>query len=445
MTWSPPKTLNEWEQHLVRHFLKIGPDGDASDIRSFEVTSTTLAQACGAENNQEANVEEAFRKFMAQIPDLSQRLNGGMQRASTQEWPNFFVYLVMTLLIDSRLEGHKEGNEFRSKLRKWLGTGHSFQQLPGVNQMWETLAHWLDLRINQGQPFRRLILPAIPKSWRHIGYTLRLTFPNKTDLRLMEDFLAKCPQAYANPKLVVRKFQVVLLDDRASEALKLAFTEFREAYLLGRRALADLPFWRLLHRALAHTGQSKRRSVTVEMIFDAEGTRGYLSSIEQELEAAFYPSLILALNSVSTHASLNLSTAVRSGLLFFRQVGVGRWRAEATPSSAPQGLHVALARRHGRSVGDRLNRLIKEGEWLLTSNPHSYHAVCEALRPTKLLPDSSGEQIIRPCLSNGVRMPHGWLGRPGFLPSSTLIRRITSSVQSPPILMAPRSQLRVVN
>ena len=438
MTWSPPKTINEWEQHLVRYFIKIGPDGDASDIRSFEVTPTTLALACGADSNQEATVEEAFRSFMARIPDLSQRLNGGMQAASTQEWPNFFIYLAMTLLIDSQLEGHDEGNEFRSKLRKWLGTDHGFQQLPGVNQMWETLVYWLDLRISKGQPFRRLILPTIPKSWRHIGYTLRLTFPNKTDLRLMEDFLTRCPQAYNDPQLVVRKFQTVLLDDRASEALKLAFTEFREAYLLGRRALADLRFWRLLRRALAHTSQPVRRSVTVEMMFDAEGTRGYLSCVDQVLEAEFHPRLFGALNSVSAHTSLNLGSGLHSGLLFFRQVGVGRWRAEGNPCSAPQGLHVALARRHERCVGDRLGRLINEGEWLLTSNPHSYHFVCEALRPTRLLPQSSNEQIVRPRLSGGVRLPHGWLGRPAFLPliesdtTDYVVRPVATSSETPP-------------
>lgn len=70
----------------------------------------------------------------------------------------------MTLLIDNQLDTHDESNEFRSKLRKWLGVTNGFQQLPGVNQMWETLAQWLDLRIRNGQPFRRLILPAIPKA-----------------------------------------------------------------------------------------------------------------------------------------------------------------------------------------------------------------------------------------------------------------------------------------
>lgn len=416
MTWEPPKTINAWEKLLVRYFICIGPDGDASDIQSFEVTPTTLALACGAESNQEATVEEAFRSFMSQIPDLSQRLSGGMQAASTQEWPNFFVYLAMTLLIDSQLDTHDESNEFRSKLRKWLGVTNGFQQLPGVNQMWETLAQWLDLRIRNGQPFRRLILPAIPKSWRHIGYTLRLTFPNKTDLRLMEDFLTKHPQAHTDPRLLIKKFPIILLDERASDSLKLAFTEFREAYLLGRRALAGLRFWRLLHRALTRTSQSMRSSVTVEMIFDADGSRGYQSHFEQALEAEFHSSLFMALACVSAHTSLNLSVGISSGLLFFRQIGIGSWRAETSPTSAPQGLHVALARRNERYVRNRLGKLIDDGEWLLTSNPLSYQAVCDALLPTKLLPPLFSEQIVRPRLSGGIRMPHGWLARPSFLP-----------------------------
>lgn len=441
MTWIAPATFAEWEQRLVRHFLEIGPDGDASDIRSFEVTPITLAQACGADGNEGSIVEEAFKKFMVNMPNLPQRLNCGMSRAATHEWPNFFVYLVMTLLVDSQLEGHERDNEFRRKLRKWLGTEHGFQQLPGVNLMWQALVRWLDLRVNEGKHFRRLILPEIPKNWNHIGYTLRLTFPNKTDLRLMEEFLAKCPQAYDDPRLVVRKFPVVLLDEKASDALKLAFTEFRDAYLLGRRALADLRFWRLLQRALTHTGQSTRHSVTVDMMFDADGSRGYFSRTEQALEAEFHPNLLMALNSVSAHESLNLGRAVRSGLLFFRQVGVGRWRAEARPSSAPQGLHVALARRHDKLMGDRLGRLVKESEWLLTSDSRSYKSVCEALRHTKLVPQSSDEPIVRPRLSSGVRMPHGWLGRPAFLPfiesdaTDYVIRPVAASAGECPITM----------
>ncbi|WP_141099180.1 hypothetical protein, partial [Pseudomonas aeruginosa] len=79
--------------------------------------------------------------------------------------------------------------------RKWLNSEHGFQQLPGVNIMWGALGRWLDKRVDEGLPYRRLILPIIPKTWCHIGYTLRLTFPNKVDLRLMEVFLANCPQA----------------------------------------------------------------------------------------------------------------------------------------------------------------------------------------------------------------------------------------------------------
>jgi len=346
----------------------------------------------------------------------------------------------MTLLIDSQLEGHEDGNEFRSKLRKWLNTGHSLQQLPGINLMWEELAHWLERRINEGRPFRRLILPTIPKNWRHIGYTRRLTFPNKTDLRLMEGFLADCPQAQTDPNLVIRKFPVVLLNDRASDALKLAFREFREAYLLGRRTLADLPFWRLLRRALAHSGKSARRSVVVDMMFDADGSRSYFSCPEQALQAEFHPTLFMALSGVSAQVSLNLGAAIQSGFLFFRQVGVGRWRAEARPCNAPQGLHVALARRHAQRLGNRLGSLVSESEWLLTSAAHSYHAVYETLGPMGLISQPS-EQIVRPLLSSGVRVPHGWLGRPGFLPFiesdavDYLIRPADASEEEAPITM----------
>jgi len=46
MTVALPATYLEWETVLTRHFLSIG-EGDASPLRSFEVTDYTLTDALG--------------------------------------------------------------------------------------------------------------------------------------------------------------------------------------------------------------------------------------------------------------------------------------------------------------------------------------------------------------------------------------------------------------
>jgi hypothetical protein len=46
MTASFPVSYLDWEIVLTRRYLAIG-NGDASEIRSFEVTARTLAEAIG--------------------------------------------------------------------------------------------------------------------------------------------------------------------------------------------------------------------------------------------------------------------------------------------------------------------------------------------------------------------------------------------------------------
>ena len=48
----------------MRHFLAVGPDGDAADIRTLEVSPVTLALACGMDASCVDEVEEAFRSTL---------------------------------------------------------------------------------------------------------------------------------------------------------------------------------------------------------------------------------------------------------------------------------------------------------------------------------------------------------------------------------------------
>lgn len=408
-----PRTFDAWEKRLVAYFLVVGPDGDASPIRAFEVTPRTLTLACGASQESEEEVEEAFRLMLSRDPWLMESLRLGSQHYERLNVPNCFTYLAFTLLIDTLLEGDtSQSGEFRQKLIKWLGVDTTVSNLRGVALMWESLVRWLDARIEAGEPFRRLILPD-PGSWSHIGYTRRLSFPSKADLRLVVNFCQEHPDAHRNPRLSIAAFPRLLND--ASWGLHRAFDEFRGAYYMQRRALGDFPFWRLLAQASRLAGRPARHSVTVDMLFGADMCVLFFAGCD-EGEAEAFASLSDALMSTRADQSDNLAIAAASGILFFRLVGAGRWRAEPDANDSAFGLHVAVAERHKRKVGGRLGALSDSDGWAITTQPLSLDDLQDALREAKLL-NPKHERIVRPCLAGGVRSNGFWLGRPRFLPS----------------------------
>ncbi|WP_199102154.1 hypothetical protein [Aquitalea sp. ASV11] len=411
-----PHTFDAWEKRLVNYFLAIGPDGDASPIRAFEVTPHTLTMACSASRGSEDDVEMAFRLMLSRDPLLMESLRSGSQRYEKPDVPNCFSYLVFTLLIDSLLEGNStHSGAFRHKLVKWLGIDTTVSNLRGVALMWESLVRWLNERIQEGEPLRRLILPDHPPGWNHIGYTLRLSFPSRTDLRLVAHFCQEYPDAHRDPRVSISAFPRQL-GDRASWGLRRAFNEFRGAYYMQRRALSDLPFWHLLKRAATLPGSPTCHNVTVEMLFDADKCAIFFANRDEEGEAEPFISLNDALIAVGAEYSENLATAAEFGIVFFHLVSAGRWQATSVADNTVFGLHVAFAERHKQKIGDRLGVLVDSDAWAITTQPLPLETIKDALREAKLLSPKQ-EQIVRPCLSGGVRSDGVWLGRPRFLPS----------------------------
>lgn len=415
MKWTPPVTPDDWERKLIDHFLRSSADGDARDIRWFEVTPSTLAAAFGASEASADEIEKAFYAYLSRIPDLPQRLERGMMEKSTRRSPGYFTYLVMTLLISSQFDAHEERNDFRLKLQNWLQSAHSFQNLSGVNAMWEALAKWLKQRIHEGKPYRRLILPQ-RDGWVQIGHTLRLAFPNKADLRLMSECLESHPQAAVSPRLLIEYFQIVIQRQNVSHALKEAFAEFRDAWLLGRRALFDMAFWRLRQRAVELSSRITAHQAIVDMYIDFDGSRSYFSATDKNDEAVFHPTLSEALSTIFAENSENLGNPTRAGLIFFHQLGHGRWRAKPSPDEHSQQFHIALSSKHSVRISKRLNGFVDEGEWLLTTQPMNRNAVMDICRAVKLTSGIQDDYVTRPQLYGGIRIPGGWLGLPAFLP-----------------------------
>lgn len=415
MNWTPPVTPDGWESKLIDYFLRFRDDGDAQDIRWFEVTSATLAAAFADSGVSEDEAEEAFRICMSKIRDLPQRLESGMMEKSTRRSPGYFTYLIMTLLICSQFDAQYERNEFRLKLQNWLEATHSFQNLSGINKMWEALAEWLRQRIQEGEPYRRLILP--PRDGRvQIGHTLRLAFPNKADLRLMSECLKSYPQAAANPRQLIEYFQIVIQRQGVSHALKEAFVEFRDAWLLGRRALYDMPFWRLRQRAAQISSCVTNHQIIIDMFIDFDGSRCYFSVAGESDKSVFHPTLSEALIASDARHSGNLGKATQVGLLFFYEIGHGRWRATSSPDVDSQRFHIALSSKHSVQMSKRLNGYITEDGWILTEQALKRVSVMDIFRSISSSSSIQDDDVTRPQLYGGIRVPGGWLGLPAFLP-----------------------------
>lgn len=421
MSWIPPDTLEGWESKLTNYFLRCGTDGDAQDIRWFEVTSSTLAAAMVSSGviseKIEVEVEEAFRALMSHIPDLSQRLEKGMMEKSNDKVPGYFTYLVMTLLISSQFDSLENNNDFRLKLQNWLNTGRSYQNLAGVNTMWGALVLWLERRIKKGESYRRLLLPEIPLSWSHIGYSLRLAFPRKADLRQMSAILHEYPQATTSPRLLLEYLRPSIQKEHTSQAMAQAYKEFSDAWYLGHRTLADMPLWRLRGRAMESLSGSKACNAIIDMHIGFDGSRCYYSSSGEDKANVFAPSLSEALTHVSAWKSDNLGKAVEAGILFFKKIGHGRWRAVPGPDKYSQQFYIAFASKHSAYICKYYNKTIAEDGWSLTLEAQSYSSAMDIFRLLKMSPCVQDDAITRPQFYGGIRVPGGWLGLPRFLPS----------------------------
>ncbi len=412
-----PLDINSWERILVRYFLAVGQDGDASDIHAIEISPRTLALACGSDPSREGEIEEAFR--VALLRDqvcLLRALKYGPQRRPSADVPNCFATLAMTLLIDLLLEGTTDtGNQFRAKLADWLRLERTFSDLSGVRLMWEELARWLGTKVACGAPFRRLVLPD-PGSWHQIGYTRRLSFPNRADVRAVAQALANVPECDLDDPVTVILAAAQLEGKRSiSVGLKEAYDDFVQSYYSQRRAIADHRFWRLVLQA-RNVGANSRQVTVLDIALTADDEREFRVKRLLTEEIHVHWSLSAALRDKTLTASKNLGSAVGRGLLFFRQVGLGHWTAEPDLAKCRDRVLVAFDDRFANHIRERLGEVHRDAQWRLTSDSLDAIRVATELRTCGVMVDAS-VQLFRPLASDGVRVHGAWLGLPGFLPS----------------------------
>ena len=412
-----PITVNEWELVLVRYFLASDQEGDASDIYAIEVSPRTLALACGSDPSRASEAEEAFRTALLRDQVcLLRALKYGPQRRASLDAPNCFAPLAMTLLIDLLLDGATEtGNQFRSKLADWLRIDRKFSDLSGIKLMWDALNQWLHTRIKHGAPFRQIVLPD-PGSWHHIGYTRRLSFPNRADIRAIIYALANVPESdLSNPVRVIQA--VAQLEGRRSISvgLKEAYVDFVQSYYSQRRAIADHRFWRLVAQARV-VEAGPRLLATLDISHTADNEREFRVIREPTKETHVHWTLSAALRDKVLTTTTNLGPAISRGLLFFKQIGLGHWTAESNLKKCQTRVLIAFDNRYSNILHKQLGPVSRYEQWRLTLDPIDVIRVEDQLRMCSIILDSS-VQLFRPMASNGIRVYGAWLGLPGFLPS----------------------------
>jgi hypothetical protein len=417
MTAPFPVSYLDWEVVLTRRYLAIG-NGDASDIRSFEVTARTLAEAIGLDPELgKARSLEAFRSlFVSQERSLVEALRHGNYREySDAGVPGCFAYLALTMLVEGQSDPEANGHEFRPKLETFLGIDRNFAHLSGINSMWIDLRDWLQSQSERGLPFRLLHLPE-QDSRVQIGYSVRLSFPSRRDKTVVEKFLDDHNGILNNPLEFLNQFRRFAEGPRPSEDLKSAFKNFRDSYLRGYRALSDHRFWSLVQAINLGRKTSTAFELIVEMARDEDGLWWFaVSDASSGSAIGVYGTLDEAVAVCQSQGIHGLTKAIDIGLIFFRQTGHARWEAMPSLADGVTKVAIGLSPQLAGEVGVKLGPLERSGQWFLTGTAVPAGKAQDCLRMFVKLPDPQ-QQILNVRVFGGVRTAGLWLGRPRFLP-----------------------------
>ena len=417
MSVALPATYLEWETVLTRHFLSIG-EGDASPLRSFEMTDFTLTEAAGLGFELKERVVEAFRSMLADREESLVRAlqHSEYRRYSGDEIPGWFTYLALTMLVEGMIDPDASGHEFRPKLASFLKLERKFSDLSGINRMWVDLEKWLKDRAQKGLPFRTLELPPV-EEWRNqIGYSVRLSFPSRKDKSVVQHFLAENPGILDSPLKFLDRFRRVADGSKSSVYLTSAYRDFSRSYLNRQRALSDHRFWRLAQAISLGRKTSSPFELLMEMVRDEDDLWSFVvSDATTGRWVGSYATVAQAVAACSAKEGHELMRAIDLGVIFFRQTGHARWEAMPILADGLSKVIVGLSQRVAAKVGAKLGPLEKSGDWSLSGVVPAGTAQ-DRLGAIVKLPKPD-EQIRNVRVFGGVRSLGEWLGRPSFLPS----------------------------
>lgn len=412
----PPTDFAGWERALTRRYLMVGPNDDASPIRSFGVSPEGLAEAAAFAGDRAA--ERALAGFRAAVcrGAIVQALMDGTYPSglAPREVPGCFAYLVVTLLAANQpTEATGFGGDYWDKLAAFVGHPGRFSRLHGVARMWTELRDWLDRRRADGLPFRSLVLPYHPPGWKRTGYTLRLAFPTKPDATLLAGFLTSHPALASNARGFLHAFQAAMDRGSASKGLQEAFAGFRQSFDSGDRMLADHPFWILVRSCTPQPSGATAAEAQAEVTFDEDDAPLFAVARTDDGEPPL-PRPSLSATVADLAATQRPAPSLARGFLVFRQAGYGRWLSAQGLDGSPGRMHLGCSGSAFALLREHKTRFFPSGTWHFTREPVGAGTAEVIASMLGVRPDA--DRLSSASVSDGIRTGGLWLGRPGYLP-----------------------------
>lgn len=248
--------IQGWNEKLLAHFFERS-EGQQTPVVTLLVTSEALARVSG---DPDADPEEARTAFVQAVRIGIKQSKSLLESASDYPgWPGpppraakprFVAHLLLTCVAASESSDELGSEEsFITRLRLLTDNQLPDQSLHNLPHLWEHLAAWLG---KNEQTYRRLLLPN-PGAFTRIGHTIRLSFPDRRDQKLLSDLLDRAGLAGLEPP--VGRLLSLLSSERSRfrPSFIAAFDEFRRLFHTSDRQqakhLLEHRFWEAVREA----------------------------------------------------------------------------------------------------------------------------------------------------------------------------------------------------
>ncbi|MBO9454642.1 hypothetical protein J7359_05415 [Paracoccus sp. R12_2] len=424
-----------WESKLKRHyFLTLGPYGD-TPMRSVDATPEELRQAIGREDLSSEQVAQAFCRLFTRekvrnfFPTDASSFDGHRALRALR-------FFILTCHVTATSHGAGETQNFRIRLGELLDGGDPEQGVSGVNQMWRALASAIDRKRQQGEPWRRIVLPD-PGRETLIGHALRLAKPSWADRRALRAVMQSFPERTFEDRFTL----LDAIHARQAELPLWLKNEVRELHKNYRAVPASLfgnATWQLISSIASDMLKSgeKRRAPLWQLTAIFSGWDGDQVDLqlargmgEADLAKPVWTRDIgtADLNRYMT-ADSRVQALWNSGVVLFQQAGGASWTVGHRPPR--EDLLTLLLTRLPRILS-ACHTIPVGGGWHATRPMRLQEA--RALRDPRAMVPNAAESAQPPLrLEGGIRLPDGYLlGRPGFFPTVHLSGSLPPTVTTP--------------
>ncbi|MFC0280997.1 hypothetical protein EP867_17500 [Falsigemmobacter intermedius] len=390
-------------------------------MRSVDATPEELRQAIGREDLSPEQVAQAFCRLFTREnvknffpPDASSRDGPRALRA--------LRFFILTCHITATSHGAGTTQNFRVRLGQLLDEGDPEHGVSGVNEMWRALASVIDRKRQQGEPWRRIVLPD-PGREKLIGIALRLAKPSWADRRALRAVMQKFPERTFEDRFTLLDAVCARRADLPlwlqSEVKKL-----HDSYRAAPASLFGNATWQLISSIASDMLKSgdKRLAPLWQLTALFSGWDG--DQVDLQLARGMRESDLAKpvwTRDIGT-PNLNRYMAVdsrvqalwNSDAVLFQQAGGASWTVGHRPPR--EDLPTLLLTRLPRILSGCRTRPVGGG-WHAT-RPMSLQEARALRDPRAMVPNAADSAQPPLRLEGGIRLSDGYLlGRPGYFPT----------------------------